>query len=109
MIVPALPRGLWQMILYDLNCNDVLQIWRTCKQLAGTLDKCAIAACAFALTRPRLSATSPLALKHWVKVLHQCMEAGKVEDWAHSILFHTEEYNDDFDDDDDDDDGDDDE
>jgi hypothetical protein len=99
MNVPALPRGLWQMILYDLDCQDALQIWGTCKELSGTLDKCDIAASAFALTRPKLSATFPLALKHWVKVLHQCMEAAKVEDWAQSMLIHTEEYNDDADDD----------
>ena len=102
MTAPALPRGLWRTIHYELDCKDVLQIWGTCKELSGSLDKIDIAASAFALTRPRLSATSPLALEHWVKVMRQCMETGKVEDWAQSMLIHTEEDDDDDDDDDDD-------
>jgi hypothetical protein len=98
MAAPALPRGLWRMILYDLECQDALHIWGTCAELSGTLGSCDIAASAFALTRLRLSATSPLALKHWVRVLHQCMETARVEDWAQSMLIHTEEYDDDADD-----------
>ena len=97
MTAPALPRGVWRTIHYELDCKDALQIWGTCKELSGSLDKIDIAASAFALTRPRLSATSPLALKHWVRVLHQCMETAKVEDWAQSVLIHTEEYDDDDD------------